>query len=110
MHLVVLAIDMPRMTAEHLLKLLNRVQPGRGLIPMNGNYFEPTCAIYSRSAAPFAAEALAKPGASLQRFCRKLVAENVADAYPVKPEERPFYYNLNHPEDFNALVNWRGVT
>ena len=102
-HLVVLAIDMPRMTDGHLRKLLVLVQPARGLIPHNGEYFEPTCAVYSRSAASFAAATLTTGGASLQRFSQKLLAENVTDSYAVKPAERPFYYNLNKPEDLTGL-------
>ena len=107
-HLIVLAIDMPQMTPEHLSKLLALVRPGRSLLPVNGNYFEPTCAIYSQSAVPFAAAALNEPGASLQRFCQKLTIENVADSCLLRPEERPFYHNLNHPQDFDALTERQG--
>ena len=98
-HLIVLAIDMPRMTVEHLRKQGAKVRPGRSLIPMTGDSFEPLCAIYSKSAARFAAAALSGDDLSLQRLARCLVREELASSYPLAPEEESLYLNLNRPED-----------
>jgi molybdopterin-guanine dinucleotide biosynthesis protein A len=98
-HLFVLAVDMPRMTVEHLRKLWSLAQAGRSLIPMNADYFEPLCAIYSKSAAPFAAGSVAGPDHSLQRLARSLIEQKLATPYLLSPEEQSFYRNLNRPED-----------
>jgi molybdenum cofactor guanylyltransferase len=102
-HLIVLAVDLPRMSAEHLHKLIAIVQAGRSLIPMNGGYFEPLCAIYCKSGAPVAAAGLAANDLSLQDLVRALMREGLANSYELSPEERSLYLNLNRPEDLAGM-------
>lgn len=102
-HLVVLGIDMPRMNLEHLRKLMSFASPGRSVIPKNGDYFEPLCAVYAQSAAPFALAAVAAADCSLQRLVQQLVGKGLATPYPLSIVERPLYLNLNTPQDLKAL-------
>jgi molybdenum cofactor guanylyltransferase len=110
-HLLVLAVDLPRMSSEHLRMLAGLTTPGRGVIPATGGFFEPLCAIYPREAAEPAAVALAGPDVSLQPFAAGLVRENRAVAFPVPEAEKPLYQNANRREDLGKTLNaksWMG--
>jgi molybdopterin-guanine dinucleotide biosynthesis protein A len=73
-HLLVLAIDLPQMTAEHLRKLWALARPGIGVIPFHGDYFEPLCAIYPVEAMVAAETALSSGDVSLQHFSQTCCA------------------------------------
>lgn len=98
-HLLVLAVDLPQMTTEHLLKLWGLSQPGMGVIPLNGGYFEPLCAIYPVEAAVAAEAALDSNDASLQSFAQTLRHQSQAHIYDLTAEEKPLYLNMNTPSD-----------
>jgi molybdopterin-guanine dinucleotide biosynthesis protein A len=102
-HLLALAIDLPRMTAEQLRKLCALAEPGRGVIPLNGESFEPLCAIYPIEAAATTRACLAADDLSLQRLARTLLRENRAIAYPVSEREKEFFHNVNTPADLSGL-------
>jgi molybdopterin-guanine dinucleotide biosynthesis protein A len=101
-HLIVLAIDLPRIPAEHLQKLIGLARPGSGVIPLNEDYFEPLCAIYPIEAAANAQEALSTNNLSLQNFGKTLLRKSLVQTYTLMTEERPLYLNLNSPSDFSA--------
>jgi molybdopterin-guanine dinucleotide biosynthesis protein A len=104
-HLLVLAIDLPCVSASHLRKLSSLVEPGKGVIPMNQDYFEPLCAIYPAEASPLARQALSAGHLSIQHLAKALVSTSLGCAYAVAPEERPLYLNLNTPTDLQASAN-----
>jgi molybdopterin-guanine dinucleotide biosynthesis protein A len=103
-HLMVLAVDLPQMTAGHLKKLWSLARPGVGVIPTRGGYFEPLCAIYPAEALAAAEESLSGRDSSLQNFCRLIMRKSQARVYEVTPEEKPFYLNLNSPGDLRRLA------
>jgi molybdopterin-guanine dinucleotide biosynthesis protein A len=98
-HLLVLAIDLPQMTVEHLRKLWGLARRGVGVIPFQRDYFEPLCAIYPAEALVVAETALDNGDLSLQRFARSLLCKSLAQVYELAPEERPLYLNVNTPSD-----------
>jgi molybdopterin-guanine dinucleotide biosynthesis protein A len=98
-HLLVLAIDLPRMTAEHLRKLWRMARPGVGVIPQNGEYFEPLCAIYPVEALALAEQMLNAGDASLQTLARKLVDCSQARIHRLREPEAALYLNMNTPAD-----------
>jgi len=98
-HLLVLAVDLPQMTTEHLRKLWGLSQPGTGVIPLNGGFCEPLCAIYPVEAAAVAEAALKSSDVSLQSFARTLRHHSQARVYNLTPEEQPLYLNMNTPAD-----------
>jgi molybdopterin-guanine dinucleotide biosynthesis protein A len=77
-HLLVLAVDLPQMTAAHLRKLWSLARPGCGVLPMAGEYFEPLCAIYPASAASAAKDALTSDDLSLHSLAQNLVQKKHA--------------------------------
>jgi molybdopterin-guanine dinucleotide biosynthesis protein A len=101
-HLLVLGIDLPNMTSEHLRQLVNAIEPGRGVIPMKGERFETVCAIYPVEAAIVAREFLAGDRLSLQDFTRELVTRKLVARYGIRPMEERLYLNVNAPMDLGA--------
>jgi len=99
-HLLALAVDMPRMTAEPLRKLWSLATAGCGIAPARGDLLEPLCAIYPSEAATNASNALAAGGdVSLQSFVHGLCRENRMQIYAVNESERRFFLNVNTPGD-----------
>jgi len=98
-HLLVLAIDLPQMSVEHLRKLWALASPGSGVIPLKDDYFEPLCAIYPAEAAPIAEEALKSGNASLQALVKTLLSQSRAQTYAITQSERSLYFNWNRPSD-----------
>lgn len=99
--LLVLAVDMPRITPALLRRLLAlaTTEPARGVVPISADGAEPLCAVYPRTAAPrFAAARAAE-----RRALRPLVAEGLTEgwlrAHPLADEERPAFANWNTPAD-----------
>jgi molybdopterin-guanine dinucleotide biosynthesis protein A len=101
-HLLVLAVDLPQMTAEHLRKLWSLARPGIGVIPQQGDYFEPLCAVYPVEALIAAEAALNSQDASLQHFAQTLLRQTQSVAYEIAPDELPLYLNMNTPSDLPA--------
>jgi len=91
---LVLAIDLPAMTAEFLGTLL---QDARPTVPRRNNNFEPLAAIYPKSAHPIAEELLREDDRSLQRFVRRLIEDDLAQARSIVTEEWSLFRNVNHP-------------
>ncbi len=94
--LVVLAVDLPEMSAAYLVKLL---AAGSSVIPCGGEFFEPLAAVYSRAALPVAEERLASGERSMQGFVRRLIQAGLAAAVPIAAEEAPLFRNRNRPGD-----------
>jgi molybdopterin-guanine dinucleotide biosynthesis protein A len=105
-HLLVLAIDLPQMTTEHLRKLWGLARPGIGVIPLHGDYFEPLCAIYPAEAVVAAEKALKNNDASLQHFAQTLLRKSQAQFYDLSSGERPLYLNMNTSSDLPAKVGF----
>lgn len=102
-HFLALAIDMPRMTTEHLRTLGAIAQSGHSLIPINGHCFEPLCAIYSKSGESVAAGLLGSSANSLQTFAKTLVEQKLATPYYLSAIEKSLYLNVNRREDFSRI-------
>jgi len=98
-HVLALAIDLPEMTAEHLSRLQATAEIAGGCVPRRGERFEPLCAVYPAAAVKIAGGVLAGRDWSLQHFVQRLTREGVVQPYPVAPDEKFLYRNVNTPED-----------
>ena len=97
--LVVLAVDLPAMTAGFLAALLDE-QPAVGVVPrMDDGFFEPLAAIYPREALPLAKIRLRGEDRALQSFVRSLVEHGLATAHSVTGAAVGFFANWNEPHD-----------
>ena len=101
-HLVVLAVDMPFMTATQLRVLCSRTTNGCGVVPEIGDRAEPLAAIYPKESAPDFAATLAGPDSSLQALVRKLAAVGKIRMFPVRETGEHLYRSVNTPSEFNA--------
>jgi molybdopterin-guanine dinucleotide biosynthesis protein A len=105
-HLLAVAIDLPLMNASLLRRLWQLAEPGRGVIPQSGTWFEPLCAIYPAEAALEAQAALQSGRLSLQQLIQKLIAQKRLHVYRVPAREQPLFANVNTRE---ALERCRHV-
>jgi molybdopterin-guanine dinucleotide biosynthesis protein A len=102
--LIVLAIDLPRMTASYLETLRGRAfTSGLGQVPeLDGRYLG-LAAIYPRAFLDRHLDAhLRSDDRSVQRLVRAGIAEGSLASCPVAENERHLFQNVNTPEDLSA--------
>lgn len=98
--LLVLAIDLPAVTAEFLSALQGlAAAAGTGIVSRNDQFFEPLAAIYSQNCLPLVDECLRSGDHSLQRFIRLAVEQGHVAIHPLATHELPLFRNLNFPSD-----------
>ena len=101
---VVLAVDLPEMTAGFLRGLLGAQGGGKdeesGIVPQTADgFFEGLAAVYPRVGLAVAERQLEGNDRSLQTFVRELVRSGLVTARPVAVEEAGLFANWNRPED-----------
>ncbi len=100
---VVLAVDLPAMTAgffrEHLLAASSLA--GRGAVGFSdaNGFFEPLAALYPVSARGLAAEHLRSPDRSLQSFVRAAAGAGLVTPVTLPPGAAVQFINWNRPEE-----------
>jgi molybdenum cofactor guanylyltransferase len=95
-HLIVLAVDLPKMEPAWFIELMKQCAPGVGAVGRHEGYFEPLAAIYPRELLGAAETALAKGEYSLQQFIKSAdVAMNVRE---ITASEATWFTNWNEPE------------
>jgi molybdopterin-guanine dinucleotide biosynthesis protein A len=97
--LVVLAVDLPRMTADFLRSLLALCRDGQGAVPRGPEAFEPLAAVYPASCAALAVAALRSGDFSMQSFVRAGVSAHLLVERTISAIEAPLFTNLNTPAD-----------
>ncbi|HEY2799497.1 MAG TPA: molybdenum cofactor guanylyltransferase [Chthoniobacterales bacterium] len=97
--LIVLAVDLPRMTAEFLQSLLNLCRDGRGAVPRGREFFEPLAAIYPSNCVPLAEVALRRGDFAMHNFVRTAVNQKLLMPRLISAEESALFANLNTPAD-----------
>ena len=99
-HLLVLAVDMPIMSAAELGSLLERATKGCGVVPTVAERAEPLAAIYPAEAATDFQAALSDSVFSLQPLVRKLAATGKITLWPVAKDSARLHRSVNEPSDF----------
>lgn len=98
--LLVLAVDMPRVNAGFLARLIAHAEmTGRGAVPMLDDQWEPLAAVYPVTAFPIARQTLTDRRLALRHF---IEAAQLA-AFPVAESERGLFANVNTQEDWAAV-------
>lgn len=100
-HLLVLAIDVPFMSEGYLRNLCEKIEAGRGIVPIRENRAEPLVAIYPREAKERFARAITGSDFSLQPLVRDLIADGTLRPIEVTQSEAPLFHNLNKPGDLS---------
>ncbi len=96
--LLVLAVDMPSMTAAFLTRLIAHAEKtGRGAAPTIEGRWEPLAAVYPKSAHPLAEELCRSRRLAMRTF----IEAAQLDAIPVTETERTLFLNVNTPDDWH---------
>ena len=102
-HLLVVAVDLPGLSAEFLKRMIERRQAGGGTLPVGGRGMEPLCAVYPVGRA---LEAVRAWGASGESSPRRLVSDGLREgwmeAWPVEGADLACLVNWNRPEDWDS--------
>jgi molybdopterin-guanine dinucleotide biosynthesis protein A len=97
---LVLAVDLPAMTAEFLHQLVGSAIDQRSALALEiDGRFEPLAAVYTRDCLPIARRSLAKGELAMQAFLHQLATSGLLQSRVALPAERPFFRNLNRPAD-----------
>ncbi len=100
--LLMLAIDMPRMTANFLRDtLIARGQPERGVVFRGSHGFEPLAALYPLTMLPRLEASLRERRLGLQSIVEAAVAEGLLLALDIEPQQALFFHNVNTPADID---------
>ena len=98
---LVLAIDLPAMTADFLSGLV-RESAAAGCVARDDRWFEPLAAVYPRACLPLAESCLRDADRSMQRFVRLAVEGGLLGLHDLRPGERALFKNLNQPGDLSV--------
>lgn len=96
---LVLAIDLPKMTSDFLSRLVEQSESGRGVVPVREGFLEPLAAIYPNSALPIAEEALAAGRFAMHEFAETAIAADLMTPLVVSGDDARCLFNMNHPDD-----------
>ena len=91
--LFVLAVDLPRMTADFLRSL------GHGAVPRGPAGFEPLAAVYPVTCLPHALQALQSGNFSMQNFAGRAIDQGLVVERTISAAETLLFANLNTPAD-----------
>ena len=96
--LLVLAVDMPDMTAEFLAGMV-RADGSTGVVPEDDGLYQGLAAVYPRSILALVREILAGGDRSLQFLVKRAVEGGLVRSRSVAERERPLFRNVNRPDD-----------
>lgn len=96
---LVLAVDLPHMTAGCLRTLIAAALPPAGIVPLGPHGYEPLAALYPRTLLPLIDRALASRDLSLQTLIRSAREADLVKTFPLCETDLPPYTNWNSPQD-----------
>ena len=97
--LLVLAVDMPKMTAAFLRILVAQIGLSTGTVPVLKGQVEPLAAIYPRRCQPLAVDCLAHHRGAARHFASACLRESAVRVFPVAPAHEACFENWNSPSD-----------
>lgn len=97
--LLVLGVDLPEMTTQGLMYLLDQCGPDEGAAFHTGRFFEPLAALYVREMVPEGRARLERGDFSLQPWLREGAGKGILKAVPPPAEFKGCFRNLNSPGD-----------
>jgi molybdopterin-guanine dinucleotide biosynthesis protein A len=97
--LLVLAVDLPQMTAACLQQLVGASSERAGIVPTRRDRSEPLAAIYPITALAIAERHLLVGEYSIQQFAGACLRKQLLVEQPIRPTELPLFLNANTPAD-----------
>ena len=101
-HLLVLAVDMPKVSSALIEALLAHRQPACGVIPYIGENPEPLLALYPKEAVNLAREQLQQNRLRARDFAHACEQSGLAKRFICAEAEQPHFENWNQPADLNS--------
>jgi molybdopterin-guanine dinucleotide biosynthesis protein A len=99
--LLVLAVDLPEMTAGFLRGLAARCRMGHGVVPRTRFGLEPLAAFYPRAMRPIATAMLGEGQAAMTQFIRRGVEAGLVEECACPPADEACFRNWNDPQDLD---------
>jgi len=99
-HLLVLAVDLPAMSADFLRSLLARCRDDQGIVPRSSRGIEPLAAVYPARSVALAAASLLSRDFSMASFVQRALREKLVREHAISPPEENLFANLNTPVDY----------
>ncbi len=99
---LVLAVDMPRMTAGFLRKLSQHCGHLTGVIPKLAGHLEPLAAIYPQRCGCIARNCQLKGQRAARGFAEACLRERAIETFVVPPADAICFDNWNRPSDLFA--------
>ena len=101
--LMVLAVDLPRISFRCLNQMLRLCAAGQGIVPSFNARFEPLAAIYPIEMAGLVNDCMENNRFKLQDLVRLGIAENLLKAQSISERDQSNFCNLNTPQDFSKF-------
>ena len=98
---LVIAVDLPQMTAVYLEKILAACRGDTGVVPFGKSDYEPLGAVYPKRFLSLIDAALAAGRLSLQPLIQVAVKDFILIPLPIAESERTLFTNWNTPADLN---------
>lgn len=103
--LLVLAVDLPDMSADFLRKLAESSSENLGVIPrVNGN-LEPLAAVYPKSAQPNAAALLNQNSFAVKNFAARCEQAALVSFFDLPETDAKFFLNCNSRDELESARN-----
>ena len=102
---LVLAVDMPRMTPEMLGKIISQCKETVGCVPFDGNVFQPLGAAYPIGLLPLAEHLLCTGRYSMQEFVKQAINEGFIRPLELEPAEHVYFTNVNLPQEWAGICS-----
>ena len=97
--ILMLAVDLPKISAPFLERLFAHVTPGCGAVFRTLRGYEPLAALYPKSLGPLAIDCVNAGKLRLQDFVQSAVEAGAMRAVEISEEEALPLQNLNTPDD-----------
>lgn len=97
--LLVLAVDLPRMTPRFLKKLVARCDLLTGIVPKLRDELEPLAAIYPKSCHATALAVIARHQHAARDFASACLRKHAIRTFPVSSADAACFTNWNNPEE-----------
>lgn len=98
-HVLVLAVDMPVITSEILMKLAGFCTDTKGVIPKIDGMLQPMAAIYPKPARSVALSMLKEKQGRVTQFAELCLQANLVQLYEGSLQDSPYFANWNSPAD-----------
>lgn len=104
---LVLAVDLPKMSAAFLRKLISGCDENTGVVPMVQGELEPLAALYPKRCHLFVLEALRRQRLAARAFAETCVCEGAVRTFAVSTADRVRFANCNTPAELPVTAGPR---